>query len=171
VQKAGKGGYWYLALIGFFLAVIGGVFVVILAKGYLKAKETRSWDIHQGRVLVSEVGERVLGPNVPPEYTHKLLFEYRVGGERFTGDRVKRRENPYFKEKAKAERWAEDWLVETEVEVFVNPTDPKEAVLDHDTKAAGYTIWFPGLFLVGGLVVLIKSLLAICKKPVRVTNH
>ena len=52
----------------------------------------------------------------------------------------------------------ERWPVGKQVEAFVNPKAPKEAVLDHETKAPGYSIWFPGLFLVGGLGILGKSL-------------
>ena len=163
MKKAGRGGLLYLALIGFFLAVLGGVFVLILGKGYLKAKETRGWDTHEGTVIRSQVGEREIGPEVPVEYTHDLLFEYQVGGELYQGDRVKRRANPYFKNKAKVERWVEDWPVGKQVEVFVNPDNPQEAVLDHDTKAPGYSIWFPGLFLVGGLVVFFRALWRLCR--------
>jgi hypothetical protein len=34
---------------------------------------------------------------------------------------------------------------------FVNPAEPDFAVLKPDTKATGYSIWFPLLFVVGGL--------------------
>lgn len=163
MTRAGRGGYIYLAFIGAALAVIGGVFVVILARGYVKAKETLDWPVVEGTVVRSRVKERSLGPGVPTEYTHDLLFEYRHEGKSYQGDRVKRRDNPYFKEKAKAERWMVDWPEGEEVEVFVDPANPAFAVLDHDTRAAGYTIWFPGVFLVGGLVVLGRAILGLSR--------
>ena len=166
MKKSGKGGYLYLALIGLALAVLGGVFVWILGMGYLKAKETREWLAVDGVVIRSRIGERELGPGVPTEYTHDLLFEYEVAGEIYQGDRVKRRENPYFKERAKTQAWVEDWPVGSRVEVFANPEDPGEALLDHETKAPGYTIWFPALFLIGGLVVLFRALAGFFGKPV-----
>ncbi|MGB0992986.1 MAG: DUF3592 domain-containing protein, partial [Akkermansiaceae bacterium] len=33
---------------------------------------------------------------------------------------------------------------------YVNPDDPKVAILLHDTKAAGYSLWFPALIILGG---------------------
>lgn len=161
MKRAQKGGYLYLALIGLALAILGGAFVVILGRGYLKARETRAWESGEAVVIRSQIGQRDLGPGIPTEYTHDLLFEYRFEGKSYQGDRVKRRKNPYFKNKAKAQRWVDDWPVGKPVEVFVNPADPSVAVLDHDTKAPGYTIWFPGLFLVGGLVVLIRAVLGL----------
>lgn len=163
MRRSGKGGYYYLAFIGASLAVIGGVFVVILARGYAKAKETLDWPVVEGTVILSRVKERALGPGVPTEYTHELLFEYRHEGKSYQGDRVKRRNNPYFKEKAKAERWVVDWPEGERVEVFFDPANPSFAVLDHDTRAAGYTIWFPGVFLVGGLVVLGRAILGLSR--------
>lgn len=165
MTRSGKGGFYYLAFIGIALAVMGGVFVVILALGYVKAKETLDWPVEEGTVVLSRVKERTLGPGVPTEYAHEILFEYRHEGEPYQGDRVKRRDNPYFKEKAKAERWVADWPVGKEVEVFVDPDNPSFAVLDHDTRAAGYTIWFPGVFLVGGLVVLVRAIHGLSKTP------
>jgi hypothetical protein len=42
---------------------------------------------------------------------------------------------------------------------FVNPHDPTEVLIEHETKAPGYSIWFPALFLLGGLVVFFRALL------------
>lgn len=131
--------------------------MAILWRGYSRAKETRDWPKVPAVVMVSQVGERQLGREVPKEYTHELIYEYRVEGEFHRSERLKRRENPYFKDKGKVEPYVEQFPVGAKVEAFVNPEDPKEAVLEHETKAPGYTIWFPGLFLVGGLVLFLKA--------------
>lgn len=34
---------------------------------------------------------------------------------------------------------------------WVNPDVVGFAILEHDTKAAGYTLWFPALIMIGGL--------------------
>jgi hypothetical protein len=49
----------------------------------------------------------------------------------------------------------------SKVEAYVNPDDPTEALLEHETKAPGYSIWFPAWFLVGGLMVFFRALLNI----------
>jgi len=43
---------------------------------------------------------------------------------------------------------------------FVNPTAPDEAVLKRGSRGALFSIWFPLLFVVGGLGVAINALRA-----------
>lgn len=158
------GGHLYLALIGLSLAVLGAVFVGILWRGYVRAAETREWSTVPAVIVISEVKERQLGVNIPTEYTHKLSYEYVVDGKSYLGERSKRRENPFYKEKAKIEAEVEKWALGSEVNSYVNPDDANESVLAHDTKAPGYSIWFPALFFVGGMGVFMKSLKSIFSK-------
>lgn len=158
MNKQGIGGFLYLAFIGLALAVLGGAFVLILGRGYLRAKETESWDQVPAVVVVSQVGERSLGPSIPDEFTHELVYEYEVEGAFYRGDRLKRRENPFYKEQAKILPEVERWKVGSEVVAFVNPEKPEEVLLEHETKAPGYSIWFPGLFFVGGVGVFLRAL-------------
>jgi len=158
VKKQGIGGYLYLAFIGLALAVLGGAFVLILGRGYLRAKETRGWEKVPAVVVVSQIGERRLGRDVPVEFTHELVYEYELDGKIYRHDRLMRRENPYFKEEGKIAPEVERLKVGSRVQAYVNPENPGVAVLEHDTRAAGYSIWFPGLFLVGGLGVFGRAL-------------
>ncbi|YCM43245.1 DUF3592 domain-containing protein [Verrucomicrobiaceae bacterium 227] len=158
MQKQGIGGLVYLAGIGLALAAMGGLFVAILGRGYLRASETREWSTVPAVVIESRLGERKLGRTVPVEYFHELVYEYRFEEKFYRGERTKRRKNPYLKEKAGVQAEVDRWKVGMKTEALVNPEDPEEAVLEHDTKAAGYSIWFPGLFLVGGLGVFFRAL-------------
>ena len=157
MNKEGIGGYLYLAFIGLALAVIGGFFVFVLGRGYIRAKETQEWMSHPAVVIVSEVGDRQIGK--AKEYRHKLVYEYPINGEFYRGERLKRRENPYLKKKNKILPFVEKFPVGSKVEAFVNPDDPTEVLLEHETKAPGYSIWFPALFLLGGLMVFVRALL------------
>ncbi len=157
MKKQGIGGYLYLAFIGLALAVMGGFFVFVLGRGYLRAKETRDWPGHPAVVVVSEVGDRKIGK--AKEYCHELVYEYQVEGKFYRGERLKRRENPYLKKESKILPSVERFPVGSKVEAYVNPKDPSEALLEHETKAPGYSIWFPALFLVGGLMVFVRALL------------
>lgn len=152
------GGLLYLAFIGLALAAMGGLFVAMLWKGYVSAKETSSWELVPAVIMESKVSERKLGPSVPVEYHHELVYEFEVDGKFYRVDRSKRRENPYLKSKGKVQAEADRWKVGEKVEAWVNPENPEEAVLEHETRAPGYSIWFPGLFLVGGLGVFLRAL-------------
>lgn len=165
------GGYLYLALIGLTLAILGAVFVASLWRGYVRAVETREWSTVPAVIVISEIEERQLGVNIPTEYTHKLSYEYVVDGESYLGERSKRRKNPFYKEKAKIQAEVEKWPVEAEVSSYVNPDDANESVLAHDTKAPGYSIWFPALFFVGGMGVFLKSLKSIFSKNIIIEDE
>lgn len=162
--KGGIGGYLYLAFIGLALAAMGGVFVALLGRGYLRASETREWPKVPAVVIESRLGERKLGSSVPLEYFHELVYEYRFEEKFYRGERTKRRENPFLKEKTGVQAEVDRWKVGMKTEAWVNPKDPKEAVLEHDTKAPGYSIWFPGLFLVGGLGIFLRAIMKIFSK-------
>ena len=42
--------------------------------------------------------------------------------------------------------------------VYVNPADVNFTMLKPDSKAAGYSIWFPMLFVIGGLGIAIRAI-------------
>jgi hypothetical protein len=44
-------------------------------------------------------------------------------------------------------------------ECFVNPKNPQLAVLKPDSLAPGYSIWFPGLFMIAGLGIGMNALI------------
>ena len=121
------GGLIYLSLIGLLLALMGAIFVVWLGQGYLSARETRTWEKVTAEIIESKVGERKLGPSVPMEYTHELIYEYRYEGKFYRGNRLKRRENPFFKDESMIAGEVARFKPGQSVEVFVNPKNPEEA--------------------------------------------
>ena len=102
--------------------------------------------------------QRKIGKNVPVDYAHGLLFGYEVNGERYTSDRLTIRGIAWSKNFEKAEPWVEKYPVGSEQVCHVDPSDPTMAVLRFDTKAAGYSLWFPILLTVGGLGVSLGAL-------------
>ena len=49
-----------------------------------------------------------------------------------------------------AEELASKYPVGKMVSCYVNPLAPEEGVLEHQTKAAIYTLWWPMIFAIGG---------------------
>ena len=157
-KGSSKAASIYLMFIGLAVALMGVLFMMWLWKSYQSAKETRGWPTVGGRITDSSVVERQLGPQIPTEYSLGLTYEYQWEGKDYEGDHLKRRENPWYKERARVEVDLESWLQGSVVDVYVNPADPEEAVLAHESKAGGYSIWFPGLFVVAGLGIMFTAL-------------
>ena len=109
-------------------------------------------------ILESGVEERKLGESVETEYRHKLLYGYEFENVPYTGEHEKRRENPWSSDISKAEEQIEKYPEGSQQTCFVNPQTPAVSVLAHDTEAGGYTIWFPGIFVVGGLGIVVGAL-------------
>ncbi|MEM7384665.1 MAG: DUF3592 domain-containing protein [Verrucomicrobiota bacterium] len=150
-----SGRLWNTGL-GMMIALIGLFFCWLLAKGYQKANRTRSWNetpcvIQSGWVRESEFsapGQR--------RYAFEIRYRYEVGGKSFQGTQVTQRDGA-SKERTRKEKLAAAYPVGLETSCFVNPDDPGEAVLKHGSRAAGYTIWFPALFVVGGAGMAFSS--------------
>ncbi|MGC6426266.1 MAG: DUF3592 domain-containing protein [Akkermansiaceae bacterium] len=166
MEKPGKskGASIYLIFIGLAVAAMGAVFVVLLWNSFQAAKQTRSWTEVEASVIESAVAERRFSKETAKEYSLKLLFDYQFEGKSFVGENLKRRENPWYRNRAKIEALVEKYPSGMHTTAFVNPENPSEALLAHDTKAGGYSIWFPGLFVVGGLGCMLRGVMNLAKK-------
>lgn len=152
-------GRWFLALLGLSLALIGGLFVWLMARSFLRAREMRSWPAVSCEILTSGVVERRHDENSPLEFRHDLTFGYQWQGEPHTGDRLTLRANSWSSSREKAEKQAAEYPVGTTATCRVSPTAPDLAVLKMDSLAPGYAIWFPALFVVGGLGITLRAMI------------
>lgn len=151
-------GAIYLILLGLLLAVFGGGFAWLMWRSFDRASGQRGWEEVPCRILQSEMVERKIGRDVPTDYAHGLLYGYQVDGVGYTSDRLTIRGIAWSKSKAKAEKWPKKYPEGSEQVCHVDPEDPTMAVLRFDTKAAGYSLWFPILLMVGGLGVAVGAL-------------
>ena len=147
----------FLFILGGFTMLVGGLFTWIMAQSFLNAKATRGWDEIPAQLLVAEVEERKIGEYVPTDYAAKVEYEYEYEGRTQSSQRLTPRGQMWAKERQKAELALGDFKPGTEVNCWVNPDDPTVAILEHDTKAAGYSIWFPLLFVIGGGGVMVGA--------------
>jgi hypothetical protein len=155
---AGGNGRWFLAGLGLVLALIGAVFVWLLGRSFLRAWEMRSWPQVSCVILTSGVEERVHDPQSAPEYRQDVSFGYQWQGRAFTGDHLTLRGSPWSSKREEVEKKAAEYPVGATRTCRVNPTDPEYSVLKMDSLAPGYSIWFPGLFVVGGLGIALQAL-------------
>lgn len=157
-EPASQAGRWFLAGLGLFVALLGVLFVGLLGRSFLRAREMRSWPEVKCVILVSEIEERRHDEFSPTEFRQNLIYGYEWKGQAMTGTHLSLRENPWSSKHELAKRRVADFPAGAVKSCRVNPASPDIAVLKMDSLAPGYSIWFPGLFVVGGLGITIRAL-------------
>jgi hypothetical protein len=151
--------------LGLMIAAAGAFFCWFLWKNHQIARLMDAWIETPCEILVSEIDDRALTQHGATKYTLTLLYRYEWNGDFYRSGRVRR--HPIASTgREKVERWAERFPAGTRSTCRVNPRNPAESQLVPDSKAALYSIWFPGLFVVGGLGIAIGGLF----RRIRVTS-
>lgn len=148
----------FLVLLGLAIAAIGALFTALMWDSYQRASAMHAWPQVEAVVLSSETEEWQHDEFSPMEYRLKILYGYEWKGEPETGERLTARGNPSSNKRAKAEADLASFPPGKRVQAYVNPEDPAFAVLQPDSKAAGYSIWFPFLFVIGGLGIAVRAM-------------
>ena len=134
---------------GLLTSVIGLIFMGVLWHAYQRALETREWTPVEATIITSRVGDKLVPSNTPPAFTWDLAYRYRFEGGDFTATSY-RRVPTSSSDREQIERQVLENPVGHQVTAWVNPEQPQQAVLKHETLAPLYTMWFPFLFVVGG---------------------
>ncbi len=150
-------GKVFLIFVGLMVAGAGGVFAWLMWGSYQRAVEQRGWAQVEGLILSSEVEEWRHDEFSPQEYQLKIVYGYEWEGQPMTGDQLGVRGNPRYNKRDKVEALVEEFPVGGNVKVYVNPKDTEQVILKPDSKAAGYSLWFPLLFVVGGMGMVIGA--------------
>lgn len=157
--KASPAGRWFLVFTGLFIALVGALFVFLMSRSFLRAYEMRKWPETPCVILVSELEERKHDPQSPAEFRHRVSYGYEWRGQAYTSDLLGLRGSPWSSKREKAEGSAAAYPAGSSATCLVNPADPETAVLRPDSLAPGYSIWFPGLFVIGGLGIAFRAVL------------
>ncbi|QTN31547.1 DUF3592 domain-containing protein [Akkermansiaceae bacterium] len=148
----------FLIFLGLCTAALGGLFTVLMWKSYARAVEQRGWPQVDGLVLSSEVEEWRHDEFSPKGYRLKILYGYEWNGEAKSGDRYDFRGNASYKVRDRIESMVKDLPAGAKTRVYVNPDNPDFTILKPDSKAPGYSIWFPLLFVAGGMGIAVRAL-------------
>ena len=162
-MKQGTVGSFYLIGIGFFLALSGGVFTWLLGSSFSRARGMDGWQEQECFILESEIRERRIGPEVPTDYRFGVLYGYDFDGEAYSAEDYDLRGNAWVKEPSRIQFLVMKFPRGSQQTCWVNPNKPEQAVLKRETKAPGYSIWFPILFVVGGLGIIVKALISLAR--------
>ena len=141
--------------LGLIISVIGAFFCFALWIGYQKAELSRGWDEVPCEITNSWVETRP--PKSSPSYLFRIEYKYTYKDKDFVGTKRKRVDGA-SSVKSKAFELMADYPEGMRTVCYVNPKDPTFAILVHDSKAALYTIWFPGLFVIAGIGIAITGI-------------
>jgi hypothetical protein len=148
------GGSLFMSI--FFAA--GCAFFIFFGLDYLKNVKTYTWDETPCTITQSMVA-REGGEN---PYKFKVEYEYTVNGKEYTSS-VAKRTGQGFGDFAKAQKLANRYPAASPAQCYVDPTNPSEAILQHDSLFIGLFLAIPIIFmLVGGV-----GIYALWKKPAK----
>jgi hypothetical protein len=148
---------WFLGSVGGFLIALGLAFTWWLWGAGQRAMITRHWTPVPCVILVSGIQQKQFSPNDPKRWQPELEYRYIFEGQVYLGHKLRRIEGP-TPHRDRAVASAAAFPAGLETQCFVNPENPAEAVLEHSTKAAFYTLWWPLLFAAGGAGMLVAAL-------------
>jgi hypothetical protein len=159
-QASHRSGRWFLVLLGLSVAAVGALFVWLMARSYLRAREMRAWPEVPCVILTSEIEERRHDPHSPPEFRLNVSYGYEWLDTPKTGDRVSLRGSSWTSKRDVIAKRAAEFPLGAQTTCRVNPQNPDFAILQPDSLAPGYSIWFPSLFVIGGLGIAIRAIAA-----------
>ncbi len=155
-QRASIGARLFLSVIGLVLAAAGGFFTYQMWQSYQRAAETYRWAEIPCLVASSKIEEERFSLDSPTTYVPVIKYTFIQEDVSIMSDKIKRVAGLKFKDKALAQELVGKYPAGQGAVCYVNPDDPKDVILVRDNKGALYSIWFPLLFVVGGLGMLIN---------------
>lgn len=150
------GRIWKMFL-GLGLILAGSFFAWWLWAAWQKAKLMDPWIEAQATISSSEIQEWRYNEFSRPQYIPKVIYSFDIEEQTQFSDQIRRipiRSSTYDK----AMVWTRKFPAGIQTSVWYDPKDPKRSVLKKDSKASIYSIWFPCLFVVGGIGIIYTAL-------------
>jgi hypothetical protein len=157
MPQRSTGSRVYLTLVGLALALVGGVFTALMWRSFQRARVVESWPVVPCVILSADAEERQIDPNSPVERRFAVLFGYEWQGLPRESELLKLRGGMWTGKQDVIQRLLDRYPEGSRHECHVNPADPAVAVLEPESKAPGYSLWFPLIFVVGGLGVVVGA--------------
>ena len=144
------------AALGLMLAAAGALICWYLWLAYQDAKLTDHWVRTPCEVIANHVDDSQVNQHGMPKFKLLISYRYEFDGELRVSDKVRR--SPLTSSSPeKIDKWLEKYPIGLKTTCLVNPDDANEAILKPNSKAALYTMWFPAMFLIGGIGIALRS--------------
>ena len=156
-KTTSNAGNLYLIFLGLLLLLMGAGFMFVMWLSYVRANTTRDWP----RVTCNMISSARFAEERTPgkmEYQWRGQYEYSIDGKQYMADRYELRGAKWTTKVEKVDEIVETFPAGAEATCFVDPANHAYSILKHDSRGAGYSIWFPGLFAVGGVGMIVGAL-------------
>lgn len=113
-------------------AIIALIMLLVVLRNGARVRASRNWDSTTGRVLYSGIGSRRStgsSGSTSTTYYPQVAYEYEVRGQRYQSQRLSFGTVGYGSHRT-AETKAAQYIVGAPVEVFFDPANPDQAVLE-----------------------------------------
>lgn len=138
----------------FIFFVIGIVIIVISIRARKKAEASQNWPSAQGQIIATEIKKDVSEDAegyTTTTYKPVITYSYNVMGQTYQSDKIAFGMTTSYGRMAKAQEVLDQYPLDSPVNVYYDPDNPAEAVLER--KAGGKV-----LGLVIGILFLFLSL-------------
>ncbi|MCB1079394.1 MAG: DUF3592 domain-containing protein [Verrucomicrobiae bacterium] len=152
------GGRLWMMGMGLSIATAGAFFVWYLWKNFEVAKRMDAWVETPCEILASTIDGSQLDQHFETKFEFQVSYRYEWDGAPKISEMAKSKPVVAGIRK-KLESWEARYPTGAKAICYVNPAAPSEAVLERDTKASIYSLWFPGLFVVGGLGIAVSGVM------------
>lgn len=142
---------------GLLLCAVGILFIWYLWMFFQKSSLMDSWVETPCMIEKLEIDSSEVNQHYSTKYQMVTGYRYQYDGDEYLGTRYKRLQ-PASADKEKIEKKMVPFSIGQPSTCWVDPEKPDSAVLIKDSKAAIYSIWFPGLFVLGGLGIIVSAL-------------
>ena len=151
-------GRLWMAGMGLAIAAAGAFFMWFLWKNFEVARHMDAWVETPCEILASTIDGSQIDQHFETKYEFQVSYRYEWQGGTRLSDQAKSKP-VYAGIRKKLEPWEARYPTGARAVCYVDPADPARAVLERDTKASIYSLWFPALFVVGGLGIAISGAL------------
>lgn len=145
---------WGLLVTGLALALAGFFFTGALWRAYERASVTRDWKPTACVVSAAWIDDILAGDENRKAF--RLRYSYEWGGKSYVGTRIRDLDKT-SRQSEGLQSLVTKYPVGSHHECFVNPKQPELAVLRKGSQAAAYTLWFPLLFVAGGIGIIWRA--------------
>jgi hypothetical protein len=142
-------GSMITGLVAIPFVIVALVFVYLAVRASRRASASRSWPATTGKILAAGIEPRRSHSShgSSTSYYPVVQYEYTVNGQRFLGNRITFGGDVGYGWTGMAQRQIANYVPNSDVAVFYDPTEPGNAVLERTAGTSGKIYWLVAILI------------------------